>query len=103
QVVRLDADDLAESCTRVLEAAPEFGQRNLGGVNAFGGLLKIALSGAAALKALLHVTQNAPVRPDVFLGEGDEAGIAQNVEVGLRCGERGQLRALVRARCGCAD
>src|SRR4029079_8806305 len=81
QVVRLDADDLAESCTRVLEAAPEFGQRNLGGVNAFGGLLKVAVSGAAALKALLHVPQDAPVRLDVFLGEGDEAGIAHNVEV----------------------
>ena len=55
QVVRLDADDLAEFRARVFEAAPELGQRNLGGVNAFGGLLKVALSGAAALKTLLHV------------------------------------------------
>ena len=35
QVVRLDADHLAEFGARVLEAAAEFGQRNFGGVDAF--------------------------------------------------------------------
>ena len=103
KVVRLDADDLAEFCTRVLEAAPELGQRNLGGVNAFGGLLKVALSGAAALKALLHVPQDGPVRPDVFLGEGDEAGITYDVEVGLGCIECDQFGAFVRAGRRCVN
>jgi hypothetical protein len=73
QVVRLDANDLAEFCPRVLQAASEFGQRNFGGVNAFGGLLEVALPRTAILEALLHVAQDSPMCRNVFLGEGDEA------------------------------
>ena len=103
QIVRLDADHLAEFGARILEAAAEFGQRDFGGVDAFTRLLEVALAGAAAAEALLDVSENALVRRDVFLRERDEAGVAHDVDIGFGGVERDQLGALMRARSGSVD
>ena len=103
QIVRLDADHLAEFGACILEAAAEFGQRDFGGVDAFTRLLEIALPGATAAETLLDVSENALVRRDVFLRERDEAGVADDVDVSFGGVERDQLGALMRARSGSVD
>ena len=67
----------------VLEAAPKLGERDFGGVHPLSGLLKIALSGAATAESRVHVRQNAPMRRDIFLGKGDQARIAHDVDIGF--------------------
>ena len=58
KIVGLDANNLAKLGARVFQAPPEFRQRNLSCVNAFVGLLEVALTSTATLEALLHVAQN---------------------------------------------
>ena len=83
KIVGLDANNLAKLGARVFEAPPEFRQRNLSRVNAFLGLLEVTLARAAALEALLHVAQNLAMCRDVFLGECNEAGITNDVDIGF--------------------
>ena len=103
KIVRLDADNLAEFSARVFKAAAKLGQRDFGGVHALSGLLKIALSGAATAESRVHVRPKSLMCRDVFLGERNQARIANDVDIGFRRIQRGQLRSFKRARCGGVD
>ena len=83
KIVGLDANNPAEFSARVFEAAAKFCQRDFGGVHALSGLLKIALSGAATAESLVHVAQNLLMCRDVLLGECNQAGITNDVDIGF--------------------
>src|SRR5262245_31131076 len=62
KIVWLYADDLAKLGASIFEAATEFGDGHLGGIDALSRLLEIALPGAAATEARFNVGKDAPVR-----------------------------------------
>src|SRR5262245_38975279 len=98
KIVRLHTDDLAKLGAGIFKAASELGDRNFSGIDALPGLLEVALPRAAPAKARFNIRENAPVRGNVYLREGEPSRVADNIDIGFGRIQCDEFRALMRAR-----